>query len=307
MLENILVPLDGSRLAEAALPYAEAIARRTGAGLTLIRATRAQGLLSELAYVDVQQPIQEAENYLALLARDLGAKGFSVQTGVPFGSTAAEWILEEIDFRHADLVVMATHDRVGPERWLHGSVAESVVHGSPKPVMLVHGDGAIAQRLAELRPVLVVPLDGSELAEAALPFAVRLAGVLGSQLKFVGVVPRPDQLVAADGGVTTFVGSDYERLEAEASAYLETMAGRIGAEVALRYGDAAPEIAATAEEFGAAMVVMATHGRTGLVRSVLGSVAGGVAHRAGVPVVLIHPPIRWGGVKTAPSGVAAPA
>jgi len=192
MLNNILVPLDGSSLAEAALPYAEAIARRTGASLTLVRNAQHRSLLGDLAYLDVQQTIEQAEDYLASLADRLTARGFTVQTGVPFGGTAADWILDEIALRHADMVVMATHDRVGPDRWVRGSVAESVVHRSTIPVMLVRaGDSeSLAARFGERPPVLVVPLDGSELAEAALPFARGLAQILAAEVKLVGVLPH---------------------------------------------------------------------------------------------------------------------
>jgi len=293
MFKNILVPLDGSPVAEAALPYARMVAAGTGARLILVRAAHLQRPLSDGA--DQQRVIAEAEDYLTVQAGQLAKHGFEVQTGVPFGGSAATWILEEVDMRHADMVVMATHDRIGPDRWVHGSVAEVVVGHASVPVLLVgptHG-AHVAERLTSEQPVLVVPLDGSELAEAALPLAREFATIVGGQIVLVGVVPRPGDLMAAPGGVMTYVGDDYERLRTEAQNYLDVVAGQLTADgltvaVSVRSGNPAQQIAATASEHNAAAVVMASHGRTGIVRSILGSVAGQTLHHSPCPVLLIR-------------------
>src|SRR5437868_1796370 len=126
MLKNILVPVDGSPVAEAALPYATALARRTGATLTLVRAARATGHPFNAG--DGQaEAVAEAEIYLATKAGELAAQGFTVETGVPYG-TPSTWIPNEVELRKADMIVMATHDRTGPKRWMQGSVAETVVN-----------------------------------------------------------------------------------------------------------------------------------------------------------------------------------
>ena len=294
MFKNILIPLDGSPVAAAALPYAQAVAARTGARLILVRAAHVQGLLAD--GVDQLRAIADAEEYLAAQADELAAHGFEVETGVPFGGSAGNWIVEEIDLRRADLAVMATHDRIGPDRWIHGSVAEVVVGHAPVPVLLVgptHG-AQLAQRLGSERPVIVVPLDGSELAEAALPVAREFAATFGGHIVLIGAVPRPGDLVAAQGHVATYVGDDYVALQADAQNYLNGIASQLTADrlsvaVSVRSGNPAQEIAATASEHGAAAVVMASHGRTGLVRTILGSVAGQTLHHSPCPVLLIRP------------------
>jgi nucleotide-binding universal stress UspA family protein len=294
MFKNILIPLDGTPVAAGALPYAQTVAARTGARLILVRAAHLQRPLGEAA--DQQRAIAEAEDYLTVQARKLAKEGFEVETGVPFGGSAARWILEEIDLRHANMVVMATHDRIGPDRWVHGSVAEVVVGRASVPVLLVgptHG-AQLTERLTSERPVLVVPLDGSELAEAALPLAREFAATFGGQLVLVGVVPGPGDLVAAQGGVMTYAGDDYEGLQAEAQKYLNEIASQPTADglsvaVSVRCGIPAQQIAATASERGAAAVVMASHGRTGIVRSILGSVAGQTLHHSPCPVLLMRP------------------
>jgi nucleotide-binding universal stress UspA family protein len=100
--------------------------------------------------------------------------------------------------------------------------------------------------------------------------------------------------VAGQGGaIATYSGPDHAALEADAWAYLGDRIGRLGpvaeVETAVWYGEAAAQISAATEQYAAAAVVMATHGRTGLFRSMLGSVAGGVLHTASVPVVLVRP------------------
>jgi nucleotide-binding universal stress UspA family protein len=297
MFKNILIPLDGSFVGETALPYGSALAGRTGASLTLVRATHIPMGVGDRG-IEYQRVIAEAEAYLSAQAAALTARGFAVQTGVPFGGSPAAWITEEVAIRHADLIVMATHDRSGPNRWLHGSVAEAVVSDAGVPVMLVRAIEGVRpiERLGVPLPELIVPLDGSSLAEAALPLARGLAKALGGRIVLLGVIPTPGQLIAEQGGaIGTYVGADHARLESEAREYLETTlstlkASGLSAEATVRQGKPAAEIGEVAREHGAAAVVMATHGRTGLVRALLGSVAGEVLHLGTSPVILVRPP-----------------
>jgi two-component system, OmpR family, KDP operon response regulator KdpE len=246
---------------------------------------------------DQQRAIADAEDYLTPLAEGLSAAGLKVQTGVPFGGSVAEWIIEESDMRGADLIIMATHDRLGPDRWVHGSVPEGVVHRTTTPVMLVRGNDTaqIVERFSTPEPVLIVPLDCSPLAEASLPTAAQLAIAIGARIVLVSVVPSPGELMPGEAtAIATYSSFDYAELEAEARAYLETSVRRLEAsgirvETVVRSGQSAVEIALTAREYTAAAVVMATHGRTGLMRSILGSVAGGVLHYSTSPVVLVRP------------------
>jgi nucleotide-binding universal stress UspA family protein len=296
MFKNILVPLDGSVFGETALHYAGALAGRTGASLTLIRTAQIP-VIADASGAMNARVIAEAENYLAARAAELTADGFTVDTGVPFAGSPATWIAAEVGLRHADLIVMATHDRSGPNRWLHGSVAEAVVNQASVPVLLirVEGEGPI-RRFGRPRPEFVVPLDGSALAEAALPVARGLANTLGGHLVLVGVIPTPGQLVIEQGGALgTYVGSDYAQLEANTDQYLNALvshltASGLSAEASVRKGQPAAQIGQVADEHDAAAVIMATHGRTGLARVLMGSVAGEVLHRSTSPVMLIRPP-----------------
>ena len=294
MFDNILIPLDGTVSSARALPFAVALAERTHAGLTLVRQAFQPSIRFGDSAIDQQRAIMEAEEYLFSVAGELHDRGFSVQVGVPFDGSAGKWIVEEIALRHADLIVMATHDRLGPDRWLHGSVAETVVHDASVPVMLVrapHGEQP-SPRFANQDSTIIVPLDGSKFAEAALPVANELGRVLGVRIVLVGVVPEATQIVAAPDGVPLSDGPDSERLQAITQAYLEAVATRVeltGVEWVQRLGEPAVEVAALAEERSACAVVMATHGRMGPARSVLGSVAGGVLRRTSIPLMVIGP------------------
>lgn len=140
---------------------------------------------------------------------------------------------------------------------------------------------------------ILVPLDGSELAEIALPHAVAVAKQSGAAVRLLRVLPTLPPAVLPEGAYL-----DWEQIQrdavAEARSYLEQVRGRLAAEgldvaTELRTGEAADVVIETARELGADLIVMATHGRSGLGRWVLGSVADRVVRAAHVPVLLIRP------------------
>jgi nucleotide-binding universal stress UspA family protein len=291
--DSILVPLDGTATAASALPYAEALASRTGARLMLMRAASAPRLAADVAAAQ-RDVLDSADAYLKATAAELEARGKHVDIALPYGP-AATWIPEEAALRHADLVVMATHDRAGIDRWLHGSVSEQVAAHSPVPVLVVRAtdDMRAVERLSMPDPFLVVPLDGSDFAEAALPIAADLARALHARLVLVSIVVPPAPVAAP--GVFPFSAAMplVTELEKDAWEYVRRTRAALPTwlieDVVVRVGDPAIEIALVAEQRAAAAVVMATHGRTGIVRTILGSVAGGGVHHAATPVLLVHP------------------
>ncbi len=134
-LRRILVPLDGSRLAEAALPGIAALARRHGAALVLLRVAHAAALTGpNLAEAQVSV-VQEAEAYLGGVERRLAGEGLAASSAVRYGRTPDE-ILDDVRVRRPDLVAMSTHGRTGLTHLLLGSVAEQVLRASPAPVLL---------------------------------------------------------------------------------------------------------------------------------------------------------------------------
>jgi nucleotide-binding universal stress UspA family protein len=151
MIKKILVPLDGSKLAECALPYAEELAEKLGSQVALVSVTkRGKGFWPDedpserseerLVPVAVCTMEEEAVKYLDNTAKGMERKGIKVVKEVICGK-AAEEILIYADNRHSDLIVMSTHGRKGPGKWLRGSVGQKVFKGARIPIMLIRAPG----------------------------------------------------------------------------------------------------------------------------------------------------------------------
>ncbi|MCC7103527.1 MAG: universal stress protein [Chloroflexi bacterium] len=294
MPETILVPLDGSALAECALPYARQIGRASGARILLLRATQPRSLPAADSIAAERAAAGEVDSYLAAVATTLSGDG-PVETAVFYGDPV-EAIVTEAGLRDVLLVVMATHARTGVDRLVFGSIAEAIMQRSPAPVLLVHESTRDAETIAT-QPRIVVPLDGSPFAEEALGTAAAVAEQLGGELVLVQAINPPEHgTVSADGRIVATVDQVLDRLRAEARDYLEHTAARIFAgrsgpapKIEVRLGAPTAAIVEASAENRAAMVVMATHGRTGMARLLLGSVARGVVHDGPVPVLLVRP------------------
>jgi len=136
MYQSILVPLDGSALAEAILPEIEKLARCMGARILLLRESRAQGLLGKDPTKAEIQVVRRAEEYVAEIRDRLAAKVLDAEAHVRYGAVAEE-ILTHSARNDVDLIAMSTHGRSGLGRWALGSVAEKIVRRSQKPVLLM--------------------------------------------------------------------------------------------------------------------------------------------------------------------------
>jgi nucleotide-binding universal stress UspA family protein len=154
MYKKILVPLDGSKLAECALPYAEALAKGCDTE-KLILVSVTERLQGYRVFEDPSQPLgqrlapeafgkkdTQAQKYLGRIAKAMEAKGIKVDTEVLLGDPAEEIIIYA---KHSgcDLIVISSHGRSGVSRWTHGSVADRVFRGSPVPVLMVKAPGCI--------------------------------------------------------------------------------------------------------------------------------------------------------------------
>jgi nucleotide-binding universal stress UspA family protein len=140
--KSILVPLDGSKLAEAILPEIEKIALELKSRIILLRVSRIH-VLPGVDPSDAQiRAIRQSEEYLQGLEKQLTSRGFEVEVHTPYGDSA-EKILETCSRYDFDLIAMSTHGRSGLGRWLLGSVAEKVVRHSEKPVLLLRAKKSI--------------------------------------------------------------------------------------------------------------------------------------------------------------------
>jgi nucleotide-binding universal stress UspA family protein len=284
-VKRILVPLDGSTLAEAILPLAEALARDHEASLLLVRALPSLG--SAEAEVRAQE---EAEAYLGGIAAGVTARGLSVEWKVWY-EAPDQAIADATRCEGADLVAMSTHGRGGVSRLLFGSVAESLVRKGPGPVLLVRGE--IAWRPGGLGTILV-PLDGSELSEAVLPVVARLAGPFDLTIELFTVVEPMPGYAAAEVPVARVEEIDRVARD-EAERYLSKVAAPLtarGLRVAwtVGRGHAVDAVLRHAQDAGVGLIAMSTHGRSGVGRLLLGSVAERVLRGAPVPVLLWKAP-----------------
>jgi nucleotide-binding universal stress UspA family protein len=188
---------------------------------------------------------------------------------------------------------MATHGRSGIGRWVLGSVADKVLRGASTPVLLVRADQTDVVVTGHPRRILV-PLDGSDLAEQALPLAQELARRAGAALHLIRSVTWPWEGSAAIAALDATRGADLiEREEAAARAYLAAVSAGVARQgvavtTSLCFGSAGEAILANAAAGQADLIVMSTHGRGGLGRWALGSVADRVLHGASVPVLLVR-------------------
>jgi nucleotide-binding universal stress UspA family protein len=298
MLTRLLVPLDGSELAETAIEYASALSVATGARLVLVRVVHIGRFSPGDPALDTEHALAETEEYLARVAVDLRGRGFEVTTLAPLGGDTASRILEEVDLLQADVVVMATHGRTGPRHWVLGSVAEAVLGASPVPIVVVRAwQQHLTTLLLQDRPRLLVPLDGSAFSEAALPAAAGLADDLSAELVLTRIERVPGGPMLAEDGRVLILPEEREAvLRLAGQTYLTEVAERLTQtyptltiSTDVRCAEPAAGIAAAADALEAAMIVMATHGRTGFERVRLGSVAGETLHAGRVPLVLIRP------------------
>lgn len=295
MFDKVLVPLDGSAFAEAALPLACAISRRSGGELELVTVHEP---VPAFAQADWEASAREwSEHYLDEVDRRLDDSGCATTTVVLSGNVASELEsrAEQVD---ADLMVMATHGR-GPLRraWL-GSVADHFVRHSPCPVLLVTpaGDEVVEPDAASDVSLILVPLDGSEFSESVLDHTANLAELFGAKLCLVQVIAYPLEIASPYLPHTVQMNQKVvEDAKATAAAHLERVAERLrerGLDVdtlALVDTQAGHGILQAADRVEADMIAMATHARSGVSRAFLGSTADKVVRGAHRPVFLYRP------------------
>ena len=315
MYKRILVPLDGSKLAQQALPYARAVASAKSAEVELVEVIAP---LEALATADVDDYAavgvgtrgdpwaardewthiaEHFRNKAWLQLTDSAAMlGGSVRVSSKvLEGDAAEAIITEADQEPETLIVMATHGRSGIGRWLLGSVTDKVVRHANHPTLVVRAREDADEAPVATIGVVILPLDGSAAAEVAIPHAMEMAKVLGVGIALVRAVSPMSFAEAFD----EYVPDGYERLAHHASKdaedYLDATATRIrdqgisDVRTEALIGSAGSTIVDLARGFGDALVVMATHGRSGVGRWVLGSVADRVIRHSAGPVLVVRP------------------
>ena len=298
MYEKILVPLDGSELAELALPYAEELAAKLGSEVTLLAVTESaevQDYYEQQVYI--QRRIDAAESAIKRYLEKPKGEESKVKSAILVGHPAEE-IVDYADKEEMGLIIMATHGRSGIRRWALGSVADKVVRAAKQPVALIRAKGARNDlRERGILNKVLVPLDGSKESETIIPYINELASRLKVEVILLMVVSKAYHVEAVGEEMVQIPYTENEMglLTANAGSYIQKMEDLLkGAGIAtkteLRTGDAAEEIIKIADELRSDMVAMSTHGRSGISRWTLGSVANKVLHNGNTPVLLVNEP-----------------
>ena len=301
MIETIAVPLDGSTEAERVLPYATAIARGLGAEVVLLHIIGGSRLVTGKLTGDAEQKQylerlqvnsrRQAQGYLDKHTRALDELGAKVKTTILYGDPSN--VLVEYGASHRpDIIAISTQGRSGMQRTSLGSVAAHLLSNVRVPLLLVHPDEPVAEQTARIARV-VVPLDTSELAEAALPTAQDLARGLDATIDLVIALPTESQLYLGSE-LMTHPADVIQRAEDSAKAYLSDVRAGLEADghsvkSTILHGDPASAVYEYTSQQAETLVAMATHGRSGLGRWVLGSVTDKVARLGGAPILVVRP------------------
>ncbi len=293
-MKTVIVPLDGSELSRHAVGLATTLARARHGSVTLVHVVD-EPAFSDLPPAMTVEDRANAGQYLASVAATVD-EGVPIETHILTGNPTEE-LLRLADRTPESMIAMSTHGRGGFGRVMFGSVADKVVRGSKVPVALVRDEHEPPH--GQLRTILV-PLDGSPLSEAALPYATELAASTGATLALVRVVdPFWQSAFVAEVPESVYLSQQQideleEQSHAEARTGLDALATRLRSEGLrvvweVRSGRPADEIARVAETTDADLILISTHGRGGIRRWAFGSVTNELLHRGNTPILAIPP------------------
>ncbi|MGH7871968.1 MAG: universal stress protein [Candidatus Binatia bacterium] len=297
MFSKIIVPLDGSKAAEVALPYARSLAGKLHLDIELIAAvdvtelarsvSAAEGLFLDRVADDESRRLRE---YLSAIASSFAG----VEVGCRVDKGPAADVIINAAAQPETLINMATHGRSGLNRWLLGSVAEKILRAASGPLLLVRAAMQAASAGRATLKSIIAPLDGSQLAEQALPAVIDLARRLDIEVILFRAYAVPS---AAFAGAKSY-SLDTDRLVAEMAAaateYLRgesemlKQAGVKKVNCVAKEGLSADEILKFAREKPDSLIAMCAHGRSGIKRWVLGSVTETVVRHANAPVLIVR-------------------
>ena len=311
MYNRILVPLDGSPLAEQVLPYVRLLAKSLGVPVELLRVmesmpervkSSATGIDPEVGGLSTIEGVLEeyqesrhadAQSYLLGLQASLKEAGvqatFTMVDGDP-----VHLVAEATNNPPDALVAMASHGRSGLSRWVFGSVMDRVLHETSNPLLVVRAQDQPPEESAAEIKTLIVPADGSAVAEQVFPHAVALAKALSLNIILVRSIPDFPYMARLTMYMPQAGAELFESLDSDAKPYLEQ-----AKEELLRQGvsdvtglvvrgDPGGKIVDIALETPGHLVALTTHGHSGVGRWLLGSVADRVIRHSSGPVLVIR-------------------
>lgn len=305
MYSKVLIPLDGSKTAEKVLPYSRYLAGRFKIPVELLSVIDIIGTAMSLSAENarpfnavIEERISNSEKYLRGIAATF--PGIEVKCTVEKG-LPAETIMEKSKADKNTLINMATHGLSGIKRWLLGSVAAKVIQAAETPLLLVRasGEGVVKDQISF--ESIILPLDGSELAEQVLPHVVDLARVMNVEVVLVRAFePPPTAYYGVDDfppSAATFIPTHEElvaEFSREAREYLDAKVKELRSHGLEKIraetleGTAADVIIDLARKMRDSLIVMCTHGFSGMKVWVLGGVTEKVVNHAESPLLIIR-------------------
>ena len=316
MFTRVLVPLDGTEVSEGIIPFVTRLARDIKMGVVLARAIdvhhmREEGFDSSLGRVlkglgpgtkesagvepwqtELADRIErELKVPLDNLARDMARAGVDAEIAAEYGP-ASDTIIRMAQESGCDLIAMSTHGRSTLTSGLLGSVTYKVIHESPMPVLAITPERARLHRAIISK--VIVPLDGSAFAETVLPHVATLARRMDLGVTLLRVVPEDAPLFSDSVSLVDILAGMQEEAATGARDYVAGVARRLrdsGLDVdeVMLQGKASSRITEYAKGAEHGMIAITTHGRSGVSRLLLGSIAEGVIRESGCPVLVVRP------------------
>ena len=287
---KLLVPLDGSELAERAIPYAKTIARTKGSEL----------ILFTVSIASVEQLDRPMKAYLELNVKELQSQGIKASTAITYGNVADE-IIGFAEKSNIDLIIISTHGYSGIKRWVLGSVARNVLYGTCVQVLLIKSKAPKIPRV-ELKKLLL-PLDGSPFSETPIPFIEELTKETEAETVLTVVSEPPLVPSYGDRPINPtwekYRNTLWAETQQQASEYLKRVEAKLkkqGMKVKSQVipgelGKVAESIMQAAQKENVDLIAMTTHGRSGVSRWVYGGVANRIVEEPLQPVLLIRPSV----------------
>lgn len=287
MYQNILVPLDGSKVAEEVLPYVKFLGAALQLPINLLH-------VNDLETAAPSAHAMPGADYLKAVAARLPTS-LAVNCFEENGR-AAEVIIDRASRDPTTLITMATHGRSGGQRWLAGSVAQKVIQAATNPLLIIRPKKQTRLRSDVRLSTVILPLDGSLLAEKILPYVVDLATRLKLEVVLMRTYTLPTTGYFMAAGVSSpNIDAMKAKISQEVTDYLQVKVGELQAQGIAKVSSIAmegrgpEEIIDLARRTTDSIVAMSTHGRSGIGRWVLGSVTDRVVCYCGDPVLVIRP------------------
>jgi nucleotide-binding universal stress UspA family protein len=286
--KKILVPLDGSELAEKALPYAKTIAKLKNSNVILFA-------VSLTIFVDRRDRL--FASYVEVNAKELNEEGIKATAATSYGDVAEE-ILKYANNNKMDLIVMATHGYAGAKQWMFGSITQKVLYGTGIPVLLIKSKSP--QVSVEFNRILL-PVDGSPFSESTFPYVEELTKNTNGEILLLHICEPP--IVPSYGSRPInptwkkYRDDMWAEMEQQSTIYLKKTKAALkkkGIKVKSRIakaqtGEVAQTIMKISKEENVDLIVIATQGRAGVSRWVYGSVANRIVEEFSQPILLIRP------------------